>query len=55
MRIMLFTLDSRQSKTLLTIYKRGSKIARNSVLDCHLLPLGDKWQLKTLFLTIFDL
>ena len=33
---------------LLTIDERGSKIARNSVF-------GDKWQLKTLFLKIFDL
>ena len=30
------------SKTLLTIDKRGSKIARNSVFDCHLSPVGRK-------------
>ena len=40
------------------------EIARNSVFDCNLSPverqmaiekLGDKWQSKTLFPTIFDL
>ena len=40
------------------------EIARNSVFDCHLSPVGrqmaieksgDKWQSKTLFPTIFDL
>ena len=36
------TLDSEQSKTLLTIYERGSKLARNSVLiaKCRLF---DEW------------
>ena len=34
----IFTPDRRQSKTLLTIHERGSKIARNSVFDCHLSP-----------------
>ena len=34
--------DRRQSRTLLTIGKRGSKIARNSVFDCHLSPIGHK-------------
>ena len=29
-----------QSKTLLTIDERGSKIDRNSVYDCHLSPVG---------------
>ena len=34
----------------------GSKIARNSVFDGHICrQSADKWQLKTLFLTIFDL
>ena len=32
------TPDRRQSKTLLTIVERGSKIARNSLFDCHLSP-----------------
>ena len=43
------TPDRWRSKTLLTIDERGSKIARNSVFDSHLLP----WQSKTMFLTIF--
>ena len=35
------TPDRRQSKTLLTIDQRGSKISRNSVFDCHLSPVGE--------------
>ena len=34
------TPDRRQSKTLLTIDERGPKIARNSIIDCHLSPVG---------------
>ena len=34
------TPGRRQSKTLLTIDERGSRIARNSVFDCHLSPVG---------------
>ena len=34
------TPDRRQSKMLLTIDERGSKIARNSVFDSHLSPVG---------------
>ena len=34
------TPGRRQSKTLFTIDKRGSKIVRNSVFDCHLSPFG---------------
>ena len=30
------TPGRRQSKTFLTINERGSKMARNSVFDCHL-------------------
>ena len=37
---MITTPGMWQSKTFLTIDKRGSKIARNSVLDCHLAPVG---------------
>ena len=37
------TPGRRQSKTLLTVDERGSKIARNSVFDCHLSP--DWWQM----------
>ena len=33
------TPDGRQSKTLLTDDEHGSKIARNSVFNCHLLPV----------------
>ena len=33
-------LGRRHSKTRLTIDKRGSKIARNSVFDCNLSPVG---------------
>ena len=34
------TPGRRQSKTLLTIDERGSKIDRNSVFDCHLSPVA---------------
>ena len=34
------TPGRRQSKTLFTIDKGGSKIGRNSVFDCHLSPVG---------------
>ena len=30
------------------------KIVRNRVLIAFCLPIGDKWQSKTLFLTLFD-
>ena len=50
--VFILTRDRQQSKMLITIDECGSKIARNSVFDCH---LGDKWQLKTLFLMIFYL
>ena len=35
---IIFTPGRRQSKTLLTIDERGSKLARNSVFDCYLTP-----------------
>ena len=35
-----------QSKTLLTIDKRGSKIAKDSVFDCHLSPVGRQMAIK---------
>ena len=49
------TPDRRQSKTLLTIEERGSKIARKvfSISICR--PTGDKWQSEALFLTFYDL
>ena len=37
----IITPDRRQSKMLLKIDERGSKIARNSVFDCHLSPMGN--------------
>ena len=46
------TTDRRQSKTPLTIDELRSKIARNSVFNCH---LASKWQPKTLFFTIIYL
>ena len=46
------TTDRRQSKTPLTIDELGSKIARNSVFNCH---LSSKWQPKTLYFTIIYL
>ena len=39
-------LDRRQSKTLLTIDKRGSKIGRSSVFECRLSPVGRKMAIK---------
>ena len=38
--ITINTPYRRQSKTPLTTDERGSNIARNSVLDCHLSPVG---------------
>ena len=38
--LIIITPDRRQSKTLLTVDERGSKIARYSVFDCHLSPVG---------------
>ena len=46
------TLDRRHSK--FTIDKRGSKIASNSVFDCHLLPDWQQTAIKN-SVTIFDL
>ena len=39
-RRCLITPDWWQSKMLLTIVQRRAKITRNSVFDCHLLPIG---------------
>ena len=49
------TPGRRQLKILLTIDERRSEIHRNSIFDCICCQSGDKWQSKTLFLTIFDL
>ena len=53
--LTLFTPDRRQSKTLITIDERRSKIARTSVFDRCMSQSCHKWQSKTLFLTIFYL
>ena len=50
-----FTLDRRQSKMLSTIDKCGSKIARNSVFDFHLSPVGRQMAIKNSVSTNFDL
>ena len=39
-RKSLFIPDRQQSKTFLTIDKRGSKVAKNRVFDCHLSTVG---------------
>ena len=54
LQLKTYTPGRRQSKTLSTIDERGSKIDRISVFDFHLSPVW-QWQLKTLFLTVFDL
>ena len=41
-----------EQKRSIIIDESGSKIARNSVLDCK---TSDTWESKTLFLTTFDL
>ena len=51
---LLFTPDRRQSKMLITIEECGSKVARNSVFDCHLSPVGRQMAIENLFM-IFDL
>ena len=38
--------DRRQSKALLTIEGRGSKISRNNVFDCHLSPVGRQMEIE---------
>ena len=40
------TQDRGQSKTLLTVNEHGSKIARNSVFNCHLLPVRRQMAFK---------
>ena len=48
-QILKFTPDMRQSKTLLTTDKCGSKIARNSVFDCHLSPAMQQMAIENCF------
>ena len=47
-------MERRQSKALLTIDERGSKIARTMFAIAICRKPGDKWQSKTRFLTIDD-
>ena len=49
------TPDRRQSKPFLTIDERGSKIARNSVFDCHLSPVGRQMAIENSVSNDFDL
>ena len=51
----LCTPDRLQSKMLLTIDKCLSKITKNSVFQLPFVAIQATWQLKTLFLKIFDL
>ena len=44
--MLLTKSDRRQSKTLLTIEERGSKIARNRVFDCHMSPFGGQMAIE---------
>ena len=44
-----------QSKTFLTIDERGSKIAKNSVFDCHLSPVGRHMLIENSVSNDFDL
>ena len=55
MHTSIDTPSRRQSKTLSTIEERGSKSIETvfSIAICR--QCGDKWQSKTLFLTIFGL
>ena len=40
------TPDRRQSKMLLATDKRGSKITKNNVFDCHLSPVRRQMAIK---------
>ena len=42
----MFTTGRLQSKTLLTIDERGSKLARNNDFDCHLSLVGRQKAIK---------
>ena len=47
--LCILTPDRRQSKTLSTIDKGGSKIDRNRVFDCHLSPAGRQMAIENAF------
>ena len=51
----VYTLGRRQSIRLLTSDKLGYKIARNSVFDCHLSPLGQQMAIKSSVSNDFNL
>ena len=51
----VYTPDRRQSKTLLSIDERGSKIAINSVSDCHLSPVGRQMAIENFVSNYFDI
>ena len=53
--LAVITPDGQQSKTLLTIDERWSKIARNSVFDCYLSPVGWQMAIENSVSKIFDL
>ena len=42
----IITPDRLQSKTLLSIDERGSKIARKCVFDCYLSPVGRRMAIE---------
>ena len=53
MIMLLLNIVQQSLETEFWIAICHSKIVRNRVLDCHLLPDWDKLQSKTLFLAIF--
>ena len=53
--MLVMTQGRRQSKTLLTIIEGGSKIARNSVFDCHLSPVKRQMTIENSVCSDFDL
>ena len=48
------TPGRRQSKTLFTFDKRGSKTDGNSVFDCHLSPIGRQMTIENSVSNDFD-
>ena len=53
--MLVTTPDWWQSKMLLTINESGSKIARNSVFDCHLSPVRRQMTIENSVSNDFDL
>ena len=52
--ILFFTPDRRQSETLVLSTNVDQKSLETEFLIAICRPTGDKWQSKTLFLSIFD-